>query len=211
MSTKQEKVPVVTYALLEKIETRKTQKEKQRKLESSYRAGAKKQEALLLKQRAERERLRAVKEELREEIRRTHVIPSFILERKRAKKEEQKKAKEFAFVERHRQKKLAEDILQEQKEQAFRSKQFRKELRLAKTVPLEIKRLPLLFEESEIGKAQLLECEKTIVPLLVKLAKIVGFDVELDEFGEKTALILWKPYPYWRYAFSDKKSGALNG
>ncbi|MCX6738570.1 MAG: hypothetical protein NT098_00770 [Candidatus Parcubacteria bacterium] len=211
MSTKQKKVPVVTYTLLEKIETRKTQKEKQRTLETSYRAGAKKQQVLLQKQKAEREQLHEVKRILREEIKRTHVIPSFVFENKRKKVEDQKKALEFSFVEQHRQKKLAEDILKEQKEQAFRLKQFRKELHLAKVVPLEVKKLSVLFEESEIGKAQLLECEKEVVPVLQKLAKIVGFDVELDEFGDKTALIMWKPYPYWRYAFSNKNSEISHG
>ena len=38
-----------------------------------------------------------------------------------------------------------------------------------------------------------------------EIAKTIGFDVEVDGFEEMTALVLWKPYPYWHYAFFGGK------
>ena len=210
MSATQKKVPVVTYVLPEKIETRKAEQENRRKLEASYRFAAKNQEAILQNQIAEREKLEAVKKALHEEIERTHVIPSFILEEKKGKKEEKKKLREFELLECHRQKRLEQEKLQEQKEWTFKMKQFKKEVRLAKVVPLVVNFIPTAFQESEIGKAELLECESFLTPLVVKLAKLVGFDVEVDEEESKTIILLWKPYPYWREAFSDEKKAPRN-
>ncbi len=201
MSTLLRKVSVVTYTLLKKVEAKK----RQRKIAESYRLAAKEHEAALLKTKLENEKRLAEKKAIREGINKTHVIPVFFLEEKRAKKEAQKKAREFAMVEQYRQKKLAEDICREQKEWTYRMKQFKKELRFLKVVPIEAKKLPEMFREGTIGKAELLECEEEIVLVLVKLAKTVGFDVEIDEWEDKTALLLWKPYPYWMYAFSGEK------
>jgi len=205
MSTLLRKVPVVTYTLLERVEAQK----RQRKIAESYRAAAKEYEAALLKTKLENEKRLAEKRAIREEIERTHVIPPLVLEEKREKKEAQKKVREFALVEQYRQKRLAEDILRAQKEHTFRMKRFRKEMRLARVVPIEIKRLPVMFDESVIGKAELLECEKPLVSVLANFARVVGFDVELDEWEDKTAVILWKPYPYWRYAFSGEKKNVV--
>jgi len=201
MSTLLRKVPVVTYTLLERVEAQT----RQRKIAESYRAAAKEYEAALLKTKLENEKRLAEKRAVREEIKRTHVIPTFFLEEKRAKKVEEKKLREFAMVEHHRQKKLAEDLLREQKEWTERLKQFKKEVSSSKVVPLVAKRLPSVFQESDIGKDTYIECETPLVPILSTLAKIVGFDVDTCECGDSSVLFFRKPYPYWRYAFSGGK------
>ncbi len=78
-------------------------------------------------------------------------------------------------------------------------------------VPIEVNRLPLLFEQIRIGQRELLGCEPHLASVLIKFAKTVGFDVELDEWEDASALLLRKPYPYWHFAFSGEKKDVLPG
>ena len=190
MSTIQRTVPVVTYTLFSYFERKVTNK----RLEKDYRAEAKKSEYALQKAKEENDKRLAEKKARRERV----VVPFSYLKEKMEKRD-------FELVEKYKAKRLAEDNLRAERDWAYRMMRFQEEIELAKVVPIEVKKLPGLFEKSKIGKAELLECEKPLVDILVKFAKTIGFDVEVDGFEEMTALVLWKPYPYWHYAFFGGK------
>lgn len=190
MSTKEKKVPAVTYALLPYFERQKSNKERVRE----YRAMARRSEYALRKAKEENDE-RLAEKKLRCERK---IVPFSYFQKK-------KEERDFALVEKARQKRIERDNLREKMDWAYRMMRFQEEIELAKVIPIEIKKLPELFEKSMIGKAELLECEKPLVPVLEKFAKTIGFDVEVDDFEEMTALVLCKPYPYWHYAYSGKK------
>jgi hypothetical protein len=190
------KVPVVTYILLPEFERKLSNKK--RALE--YRAMAKKSERALQKAKEENDK-RLLKK--RERYARK-IVPFSCLQEKWLEKEKQEKAREVLLEEKIKKQKLEQANVEEKNDWANRMKKFRKEI-LHAGVRAEAKKLPFIFQHSEIGKAELLECEKSLVPVLTKVAKIVGFDVEVDDFEEMTALVLWRPYPYWHYAYSGKK------
>ena len=190
MSTLHKTVPVVTYELLSYFE-RKVSNKKHAVL---YRAMAKKSEYALKKMKEENDK-RLFEKKTRSERK---IVPFSYLKEKIEKRN-------ALLVEKYKQKRIAQDNLREERDWAYRMMRFQEEISLAKVVPIEVKKLPGLFEKSKIGKAELLECEKPLVSILVKFAKTIGFDVEVDDFEEMTALVLWRPFPYWHYAYSGKK------
>jgi hypothetical protein len=194
MGTTKKKVPVVTYELLPVFE----RKANNAKVAAEYRAEEKKLQNSLFKTKEENERRLAEKKALYQRI----VVPFSVFE-------ERAKRRELALVEKYKQKRIQEDILREERNWAYQVAKFYEMIQLEKVVPIEIRALPELYKKSEIGKAELIECEKSIVPVLTKFAQIIGFEVELDEFEEMTALLLWKPYPYWMYAFSGEKKDVV--
>lgn len=190
MSAIEKKVPVVTYTLLPEFERKVSNK----KRAVEYLAMAKKSERALQKVKEENDK-RLTEKKVRCERK---IVPFSCLQEKIEKRN-------ILLVEKYKQKQLAEDNLREEKDWAYRMIRFQEEISLAKVIPIEIKKLPELFGKSMIGKAELLECEKPLVEILIKFAKTIGFDVEVDDFEEMVALVLWKPYPYWHYAYSGKK------
>ena len=190
MSTLHKTVPVVTYTLLPYFERKISNK----KRAVEYRAMAKKSEYAIRKAKEENDKRLAEKAERCER----KIVPFSYLKEKIEKRN-------ALLVEKYKQKRIAQDNLCEERDWAYRMVRFQEEIRDAKIVPIEVKKLPVLFEKSKIGKAELLECEKPLVPVLVKFAKTIGFDVEVDDFEEMTALVLWRPFPYWHYAYSGKK------
>ena len=146
-----------------------------------------------------------MKKAVREEIALTHVVPLSFFQKKLEKRAEQEKAKETALVEAKRQKAMAEDLIRTERDSAYRMKRFYEEVGNAKVVPIDIMKLPALYENTRITKTELFAVEPEMVPIMEKFAKIIGFDVEVDQFEDMTALVLQKPYPYWQYAFSGEK------
>jgi hypothetical protein len=190
MSAKHKTVPVVTYTLLPEFERKVSNK----KRVIEHRAIAKRSERALEKAKEENDK-RLAEKKIRYERKN---IPFSYLKEKIEKRN-------CALVEKVKQKTIERDNLREARDRAYRLMRFQEEISLARVVPIEIKKLPALFEKSKIGKAELLTCEKLLVPVLSKFAKTIGFDVEVDDFEEMTALVLRKPFPYWHYAYSGKK------
>ncbi|MFA5830445.1 MAG: hypothetical protein WC878_01310 [Candidatus Paceibacterota bacterium] len=190
MSTRKKTVPVVTYALLPIFERKLSNKKAARE----YRAELLKREACILKTKEENDKRLEEKRARRERV----IVPFSYLQ-------EKIKERDNALAEKRKQEKLEQDILREERDWAYRMMRFEEEIQLEKIVPIDVKLLPALFKESDIGKAHCIECEEAVLSSLRKFAEIVGFDVEFDGEGDLPALVLWKPYPYWREAFSDKK------
>jgi hypothetical protein len=196
MSTTQTKVPVVTYTLLPVFERKLSNK----KLAEEQRVKMRGEEAALLEAKEENDKRLSEKKALYKRV----IVPFSVFQ----EKAKERKAREDEIEEARRQQRLEQDILLEQKEWTEKMKEFKKEVRLAKVVPHVVNYLPTAFQESEIGKEYSLEidCGEVVVPTIIKLAQIVGFDVGMTEREGKITLLLRKPYPYLREAFSDKKA-----
>ncbi len=201
MSTLTRKVPVVTYTLLPIFEM----KISNRKAAEKCRELAKLEAEALLKTKAENDERLALKKALRAEITETHVVPFTFFQKKLEKKIEQEKAREVALVEARHQKAIEQDLIRTERDWAYRMMRFHEEVGNAKVVPIDIMSLPLLYENTAITKTELLACEHEMVPVMQKFAKLIGFETEVDQFEDITALVLQKPYPYWQYAFSGEK------
>ncbi|MFA5830446.1 MAG: hypothetical protein WC878_01315 [Candidatus Paceibacterota bacterium] len=224
MSTRKKTVPVVTYALLEKLSEKEKQreiakekplatsgkgavviytllekiqeKEKRREAEDTRHASEKEQIEACRKAREENGKHLAEKKALREKIRRTHVIPACVFAEKLAKRKEREKILKGIFLEQLEEKRLAEGMRRSQEEHISLMKKMHEKICREKVIPIEVKKLAQLFERSDITKPSLVLCEKPTVLIRKQFAQTIGFIVTTEERGDKTALTIKKPFSW---------------
>jgi hypothetical protein len=191
MSTMTKKMPVVTYKLLTVFERKLSNK----KVAEEHLAKIRDAEIVLREAKEENEKRLAEKKVLRQEIKRTHVIPSSFLEQKREKKRAEKLMFAESFENCLEESRLEQSYARTAAEKAEQMKKLKEKIRLEKIIPIGVKKLLARFEEIDVEKVETLECEKLLGPVLATFARTIGFVVKKIEKEGKTDLEIKRPYP----------------
>jgi hypothetical protein len=226
MSTKEKKVPVVTYALLEKLAQKESMNEPprerqgsapvvtyklfsyfERKINNKRLGGIRAfedEDAVLdeAEQKAKKEKLARefLKKQMHEKFHEFRVIPFEWLQAmkamKKAEKDAEEKVRNDAFLAELEIDRVKRGYELQKIERAERLKKLRLKMGAEQVIPIGVKQLLKKFEEKKENETEIVECEKLFSPIFATFARTIGFSVIKKESKDNVILTVQKPVSY---------------
>ena len=183
-------VPVVTYKLLSTFERKLNNK---KVVAKQIAEDAKKAEALRVGTEKNKKRI-AEKKAFREEIERTHVIPTCVFMGKLALREEQERIRRGIETQMDEDERWNKIILAYEKSSIEKIKSFKQSYLSGVVVSIHAKELLGKYSESGFGEALVLDVFPEEETYAFAMAECLGLVVEVDEviLDGRLSLILWK-------------------